>query len=469
MAWATNQKARHMQDDSRILTGSLWKAVPMFALPVAATSILEQLSSFIDVAMIGHFSADGGSLGMAAVGANTPIMSLVINLFVGISLGANVVIANAVGAGDRRTVHKAVHTSIAFVALGIVAAAVLELVAEPLLVLLSVPADTLPEAVTFLRVYLLGLPFILLYNFEAAILRSVGKTRPPLQALIVSAVLNVVLDIILLPVLGLGVGGVALGTTICYIMSSSMLFLRLLRTESPVRVTPREIGIDRAMLGRIVRIGLPAGIQSAVFALANIIIQTAINSLGSEVIAGSSAALSLEYVVYGLLNSFSQACTTFVGQNSGAGDYARCKKTLKVCLVEDLLITLAIIFTAVVAGRQILSIFNGDPEVIAVGYIRVCTIIPAYIFSMAYENMSGYLRGFGISLSPAVLTTLGVCGIRFFWVATVFPADPTFQNIMLVYPVSLGVTAMLILAAVAVLRPARAADERQAIWGPTPN
>ena len=451
-----------MQDDSRILTGSLWRAVPMFALPVAATSILEQLSSFIDVVMIGHFSGDASSISMAAVGANTPIMSLVINLFVGISLGANVVIANAIGAGDKRRVHQAVHTSIAFVALGIVAAVLMEIVAEPLLRLLNVPADTLPEAVTFLRVYLVGLPFILLYNFEAAILRSVGQTRPPLQALIVSAVLNVALDIVFLPVLHLGVGGVALGTTICYLMSSSMLFVRLLRIDSPVRVTPRELRIDRAVLGRIVRIGLPAGIQSAVFALANIIIQSAINSLGSEVIAGSSAALALEYVVYGLLNSFSQACTTFVGQNYGAGNIERCKKTLKVALSEDFLITLGIIFTAVFAGRQILSIFNGDPEVVAVGYIRICTIIPAYVFSMAYENMSGYLRGFGISLSPAVLTTLGVCGIRFFWVAVLFPANPTFQNIMMVYPVSLGVTALLILLALAVLRPARAAERQEA-------
>lgn len=444
-----------MQDESAILEGSLWRAVPRFALPVAATSILEQLSSLIDVVMVGHFSGEGGELGMAAVGANTPIMSLVINLFVGIALGANVVIANAVGRGDQDAVRKATHTSIAVVAGGILAAILLELVAEPLLMLLNVPADALSEATLFLRVYLIGLPSILLYNFEAAILRSVGITKPPLQALVVSAVLNVALDIVLVPVMGLGVAGIAAGTAVCYTVSAAILFVRLLRVDAPVRVRPREIGVDVASLAQIVRIGLPAGIQSAVFAVANIIIQTAINSLGTEVIAASSAALALEYVCYGLLNSFSQACTTFVGQNFGARNIGRCKKVLKVCLVEDGVVALVMICTVVALGRQLLALFNGDPDVIAVGYIRVCTIFPAYVFSMVYENVSGYLRGFGISTLPAVLTTLGVCGIRFFWVGVVFPADPTFQNIMMVYPVSLGVTAALIVAAALVARPSR--------------
>lgn len=454
-----------MQDRTGILTGSLWRAIPLFALPVAATSIMEQLSSLIDTIMIGHFT-ENGSLGMAAVGANTPIMSLVINLFVGISLGANVVIANAIGAGRRDMVHKAVHTSIAVVALGVIAAVIMEVLAEPLLVLLSVPADTLSEAVLFLRIYLLGLPSILMYNFEAAILRSVGDTKTPLHALMASAVVNVLLDLLLMPVLHLGVGGCALGTTVCYTLSAAILFRRLTRIDSPVRVTPSEIGIDRPTLARIVRIGLPAGIQSAVFALANIIVQTAINSLGSEVIAASSAALTLEYVCYGLLNSFSQACTTFVGQNYGARNIARCKQTLKVALIEDGIIALLTIALAVTFGRAVLSVFNGDPAVVSIGYVRVCTIFPAYVFSMVYENVSGYLRGFGISTLPAVLTTLGVCGIRFFWVGAVFPANPTFQNIMMVYPVSLSVTAALIVAAALIARPsktlARRAGEKRA-------
>ncbi len=441
-----------MQDRSQILEGSLWKSVLLFSIPVALTSILEQLSSVIDVVMIGNFASETG---MAAVGSNTPIMQLVINLFVGISLGANVVIAHAIGKGDQDTVQRATHTSIAITGLGIIAAIVLELLAQPLLTLLSVPADTMPEAITFLRVYLIGLPFILLYNFEAAILRSAGQTRPPLQALLISSVLNVGLDIILVPILHLGVGGCAMGTTFCYITSSAMLFWRLTHTDAPVRVTPSQIGFDRAALIRILRIGLPAGVQSAVFALANIIIQAAINSLGSAVIAASSAALSIECVCYVTMNSFSQACTTFVGQNFGARKIERCKKTLKVCLIEDGLVVIAFTLVAVGLGRWLLSLFNPDPNVVSIGYIRVCSIIPSYIFSMAYENVSGYLRGFGISTLPAAITIASICGIRVFWVAMVFPHDPTFSCIMTVYPVSLGATAALVSLAALITRPAK--------------
>ena len=441
-----------MQDRSQILEGSLWKAVLRFSIPVALTAILEQLSSVIDVVMIGNFSSETG---MAAVGANTPIMQLVINLFVGISLGANVVIAHAIGKGDQSTVTRATHTSIAIAGLGIVAAVLLEFLAQPLLLLLSVPADTMPEALTFLRIYLIGLPFILLYNFEAAILRSAGQTRPPLHALLISSVLNIGLDIILVPILHLGVGGCAMGTTFCYITSSAILFWRLTHTDAPVRVTPSKIGFDRAALVRIVRIGLPAGVQSAVFALANIIIQAAINSLGSTVIAASSAALSIECVCYVTMNSFSQACTTFVGQNFGARKIERCKQTLKVCLIEDGLVVIAFTALAVGLGRWLLSLFNPDPNVVSIGYIRVCSIIPSYIFSMAYENVSGYLRGFGVSTLPAAITIASICGIRFFWVAAVFPHDPSFSCIMTVYPVSLGTTAALVSLAALIVCPAK--------------
>ncbi len=441
-----------MQDRSQILEGSLWKAVLRFSIPVALTAILEQLSSVIDVVMIGNFASETG---MAAVGANTPIMQLVINLFVGISLGANVVIAHAIGKGDQSTVTRATHTSIAIAGLGIVAAVLLEFLAQPLLLLLSVPADTMPEALTFLRIYLIGLPFILLYNFEAAILRSAGQTRPPLHALLISSVLNIGLDIILVPILHLGVGGCAMGTTFCYITSSAILFWRLTHTDAPVRVTPSKIGFDRAALVRIVRIGLPAGVQSAVFALANIIIQAAINSLGSTVIAASSAALSIECVCYVTMNSFSQACTTFVGQNFGARKIERCKQTLKVCLIEDGLVVIAFTALAVGMGRWLLSLFNPDPNVVSIGYIRVCSIIPSYIFSMAYENVSGYLRGFGVSTLPAAITIASICGIRFFWVAAVFPHDPSFSCIMTVYPVSLGTTAALVSLAALIVCPAK--------------
>ena len=447
---------------SDMLTGSLWKAVPLFALPVAATSILEQLSNLVGMMVVGQLSAGDGTMAMAAVGANSPIVSLIVNLFVGLALGANVVIAHAVGRGDTGAVERASHTAVAASLAGVLIAVVCELFAEPLLRLLSVPADTLPQAVLYLRIYLLAIPAILLYNFEAAVFRGIGVTKMPLQALALSTLLSVVLDLLFVPVLGWDVPGVAIAAVVSYYASAGLLFARLLTTRSAVRVSPRKLHVDGRSLARIVKVGLPAGVQGAVFAIANIIIQGAINSLGNEVIAASSASLALEFVFYSLVSSFGQACTTFVGQNFGAGQVGRCKQALKVCLVEDALITATLVAFMLVLGRQIVGLFNSDPVVIELGYQRICCIFPAYLASMAYETMSGYLRGFGISLLPAALTTLGVCGIRIFWVAFVFAASPTFLTIMLVYPVSLAATALLILGALLFCRPARVYEHKRA-------
>lgn len=438
-----------------ILHGSLWHDIPLFALPVAITGILEQLSNLIDTLMIGHFSPDGGTLGMAAVGSTTPIATLLIMLFVGLSLGANVTIAHAVGAGDRERANRCAHTTVVLALLGVVVTILMEVASRPVLQSLSVPPEIFNDALIYLRVYLLGIPAILLFNFEAAVFRSVGVTRMPLVALAISAALNVVLDGVFVAFLGWGAAGVALATVLCYIVSSGFLFTRLLKADEAIRIDPRRLRIDRESVTKIVRIGLPAGIQGSVFSLANILIQTCINSLGAQVVAASSAALALEFVCYSLLNSFSQACTTFVGQNNGAKNLERCRKTLKVCLVEDGIVAIAMILLVVWQGRTLLSVFSSDAEVINIAYVRVCTIFPAYVFSMIYENMSGYLRGFGISVLPSVLTAIGVCGVRFFWVLVVFPANPTFSTVMLAYPVSFGVTTLLIAGAVAYCRPAQ--------------
>lgn len=440
-----------------ILHGSLWRDIPLFALPVAITGILEQLSNLIDTLMIGHFSPDGGTLGMAAVGSTTPIATLLIMLFVGLSLGANVTIAHAVGAGDHERANRCAHTAVVLALLGVVVAILMELVSRPVLQCLSVPSEIFNDALIYLRVYLLGIPAILLFNFEAAVFRSVGVTRMPLAALAISAALNVVLDGIFVAFLGWGAAGVALATVLCYIVSSGFLFTRLLKADEAIRIDPRHLRIDRESVTKIVRIGLPAGIQGSFFSLANILIQTCINSLGAQVVAASSAALALEFVCYSLLNSFSQACTTFVGQNNGAKNLERCRQTLKVCLVEDAIVAIVMILLVVWQGRTMLSVFSSDAEVIDIAYVRICTIFPAYVFSMIYENMSGYLRGFGISVLPSALTAIGVCGARCLWVLVVFPASPTFSTVMLAYPVSLGLTAVLITGALAYCRPAQQA------------
>ena len=439
-----------------MLHGPIWNKVPLFALPVAATAILEQLFNASDLAVVGNFTTGDHTVAVAAVGANSPIIGLVLNLFIGIALGANVVIANAIGRDDRDTVHRAVHTAILMaLAGGVLTALIGEGLAGWLLGLLNVPADVLPYAELYLRIYLLGLPVIFLYNFEAAIFRSVGETKVPLMALTFSGILNVVLNLFFVIVLKMTVNGVAIATVISNAVSSAILFYRLMRIDCYIRVVPRDLRFNAASLRKILQIGLPAGIQSAVFAVANIVIQAAINSLGTVVIAASSAAFNLEIIAYYMMNSFSQACTTFVGQNYGARQLDRCRRTFGICLLEDGIASGLVIAVVLFFGKQLLGLFTNDPQVIDLGYIRLTTVFFAYIFSMLYEVMSSYLRGFGISLVPALLTMFGVCGTRLGWVRFVFPLDRTFSTIMLVYPVSLSFTALLIFLALVWYRPAK--------------
>lgn len=439
-----------------MLNGSIWNKLPVFALPIAATGILEQLFNASDIAIVGNFAQTDKTAAVAAVGANSPIIGLILNLFIGIALGANVVIANAIGRDDRQTVQKAVHTSMVVSVIGGVLVAIIgELIAEPLLTVLNVPDDVLELALLYLRIYFLGMPVILLYNFEAAIFRSIGETKMPLIALTLSGILNVLLNLFFVIVLKMSVNGVATATVIANVVSAGILYVKLVKSDKYIKVEFKKLRIDGKVFAKIMQIGLPAGIQSAVFAVANIVIQGAINSLGTVVIAASSAAFNIEIIAYNVMNSFSQACTTFVGQNFGANKIDRCKKTLFLCLIEDAIASGTAILIVLITGKFLLSIFNNNPEVIEIGYTRLVIIFIAYIFSMLYEVMSGYLRGFGFSLVPAILTTVGVCVLRIIWINTVFPANRTFVTIMTAYPVSLATTAVLIFIALIIYRPSK--------------
>lgn len=448
--------------DIDMLNGSIWNMIPRYALPVAMTSILEQLFNASDIAVVGNFTGSNGTTAVAAVGANSSVIGLLVNLFVGIALGANVVIANSIGHNDNNTVHRAVHTSVIMsVAGGIMVTVIGELVASPLLKSLNVPDDVFPYALLYLRIYLLGMPVILLYNFESAIFRSIGETKIPLEALAISGVINVILNLFFVIVLKMTVNGVATATVIANAISSVVLFRKLMKTDAVIRLDVKKLKFDIPVFSRIMKIGLPAGIQSAVFSIANIVIQSAINSLGTVVMAASSAAFNLEILAYYILNSFSQACTTFVGQNYGAGQIKRCKRTLILCLIEDAIASGLAILIVLLAGRFLLSLFDKTPEVIDVGFVRLKMIFSAYVFSMLYEVMSGYLRGFGISLVPAILTTIGVCGTRIFWIYVIFPAHRNFETIMTAYPVSLSITAVLIFISLMVYRPSHRFENKK--------
>ena len=439
-----------------MIEGSLWNKILGFAFPLALTGILQQMFSAADLAVVGNFTEDLGEACMAAVGANTPIMSFIINGFLGISLGTNVIIANAVGRKDDKTIRKAVHTSLVVAVIcGIITALIGQLIAEPLLRAQNISDEAVEMAIIYFRIYVGGLPVILLYNFEAAIFRGIGNTKLPFIALVISGVINVILNLIFVLVFHRNVDGVATATVISNLISSVILIVCLKKTKTAAKFDVKKIGIDGPVLKRIMKIGIPASLQACVFSAANIIIQSAINSLGTVVAAASSAAFNLEIFSYYVLNSFGQACTTFTGQNYGAWKLDRCKKSLKLCMLEGIIIEGLMVTMLLLCGKSMIGIFTSNPELIEIGYIRVLFITTAHLFSLFYDVMSGYMRGFGISLSPALVTMCVICGIRIFWIYVIFERFHSFTTIMAVYPISLGVNALAILILLLIKRPAK--------------
>lgn len=442
-----------MRSQMDMINGSLGDKIIKYAIPLAITGVLQQLFNAADLAVVGQFS---GKEAMAAVGSNAPVIGLLVNLFVGISLGSNVIIAKSIGQGNDENISKTVHTSVVMALLGGLFLTVLgQFLASEIVSMLDVPGDVSSLAVKYLRIYLAGMPVILLYNFEAAIFRSCGNTQTPLLALVVSGILNVALNLFFVLGMGMDVDGVATATVLSNLVSSAILFVALMKSDLAIRINPRKLRIYKDVLGQILRIGIPAGVQGMIFSFANIIIQSKVNSLGTTIMAASSAAFNLEIFSYYIMNSFGQACTTFVGQNYGAGKGERCRKTLKLCLLQSLVSTAAASVLILLFSHPLLSIFNTDPDVIAAGRIRLEYIFFAYLFSFAQEVLSGYLRGFGVSFIPAVCSVVGICGVRLAWIFTVFQQAPSFQTIMQVYPISLGITTVVILVVTLFVKPSK--------------
>ena len=425
-----------------MLEGSLWDKIIVFALPIALTGILEQMFNAADVAVLGRFV---GTEAMAAVGNNVPIVGLIVTLFLGLSLGANVVIAQYIGARRLKEASRAVHTSLALSLLAGIGVTLLgELFAAPLLSLLDVPDAVMPLAELYLRVFLLGMPFMSLYNFASAILRSHGDTGTPLIALLAASALNVVLDLGFVLVLGLGADGVAWGTVLSYLVAASLLIRALRREEGVLRLDFRLLRVRRHHTKRIFVIGMPAAVQGMVFCFANLVIQAALNSLGAEVMAASAAAFTIEINMYCVIAAFQQACTTFVSQNYGAGNLPRCREVTRWSLRLNIIAMLVLGALILLFMRPLLRIFNGDPAVVEIGVIRIVYVVVPEIFAVFIDIFSGSMRGYGYSLMPAVVTLVCICGVRLSWVWLVFPHCPTFETLMVIYPISWAVTSLCI-------------------------
>lgn len=430
--------------------GSLWDKILLIALPLAASGILQQLFNAADVAVVGQFV---GKEAMAAVGANAPVVNILITMFTGISLGANVVISRYTGRKDKENAENAAHTAILVAVIsGFFILVLGQCIARITLEMMSVPSDCLDMAVLYLRVYLCGMPVIFLYNFEAAIFQSQGDTKTPLMCLIISGIVNVILNLFFVIVIGMTVNGVALATVISNGISSLLLFIFLLKGKTPLTIEKQRFHIHADLLKEMLQIGLPAGLQGMVFSISNILIQSAVNSLGTDVVAGSSAAGNLEIIGYFVVNSFSQACTTIIGQNFGANQPERCHKTLMISLVESWIVGGTVSFLIIIFGKQLLRLFNSDPNVIAFGYQRIFWILSFEVINGTIDIISGAMRGYGESLTPALIALVCICGVRIVYIFTYFASHRSFTTLMLAYPISWIITVIVISAAYLIMR-----------------
>lgn len=430
--------------------GKPGKNILRFALPLALTGILQQLFNAADVAVVGRFAS---KYAMAAVGSNAAAINFLVTLFIGISLGANVVIARCIGEQNFDRVSRGVHTALVVAVLGgLLAAGVGEALAVPILHIMKVPANVFSMALGYLRIYLAGLPVILLYNFASAVFRARGDTRSPLIALVVSGVLNVLLNLFFVLVCHMDADGVALATVLSNVVSAGVLVGKLARAEGPSRLQWKKLRIDGPLFSEMLRIGIPSGVQGMVFSLSNIIIQSAVNSTGAEAMAATSAALNIEFLAWYVVNSFGQANTTFVSQNYGARRLDRCKEVTRVCFAQDLAVTAVLSLAVWFYAAPLIRIFNTDPAVVSLGVIRLRTIVGSELINVVIEILSGAMRGYGHSLTPALLALLGVCGVRIVYVYTYFATHRTFATLMAVYPISWAVTAAGLVIAYFVFR-----------------
>lgn len=435
-----------------MLNGPLLGKLLVFALPLALSSILQQLFNSVDVAVVGHFAEDPAAA-TAAVGCNGPVINLIINLFVGISVGANVVISNYIGEGSPEKASRAVHSAISIALLSGIFLLFLGLaISKPLLELMNTPENVLPYAVQYLRIYSLGMPFVMLYNFGAAILRCIGDTKRPLLCLIVSGVLNAVLNMFFVIVFHLDVAGVAIATVISNAVSTAMIIIFLLRERSDVRLELSRLSISRPDMSRILRIGIPAGLQSMVFSFSNVIIQSVLNGFGTAVVAGSAVALNYENFSYFIIASFNQASVTFTSQNYGAGKYDRCRRIFTLCTALSIVLTACMSWTFILGRNFFASLFTNDPEVLEYALTRMVFILSLNFLSTTYEVGGASLRGIGYSMTPAVLTVFGTCIFRLFWAYTVCRIYPSFEVLLAVYPISWVITGSAVLIAYSILR-----------------
>ncbi len=424
-----------------MLHGPLFKKLIIFAMPLAATSILQQMFNSADVAVVGQFA---GTSALAAVGANVANVGVFINFLSGFSVGPNVIMARMIGQGDKRGASKVIGSTItiSFI-MGLILLIVGELIAKWLLMAIATPTDVLDQALLYFRIYLIGIPFMSVYNNGAAILRSVGDTKRPLICLIISGLVNVALNLLFVLGLNMPVSGVAIATVISTILSCIMVLLILFKENGFLHLDTKNMIPDKKFTGLIVRMGIPAGVQDTLFSVSNMFVQSGINSFGSAAIAGSAAGLNFEYFSFFIVMAFSQATVTFASQNYGAGNMDRCKKVFWLTVFEGAFFTELLVIVFIVFRYQLVSIYTSDPVAIEYAAVRMMCIVFFEAVTVSYNMTSGMLRAFGYSILPSVLTLIGTVIFRIIWMSTVFKYYGTYESLLYVYPISWVFTASM--------------------------
>lgn len=424
-------------------TGKLLPKIISFTIPLMLTGLLQIVYNAADVMVVGRFA---GSLSLAAVGATSSLVHLSLNIFLGLATGSGVVAAKHIGAGNASSVHRTVHTSMLLALVSGIAIALLGFVLSPFaLRAMDIPDDVFPLSVTYLRIFFLGTPASMLYNFGAAALRATGDSKRPLYILTFSGVVNVVLNLIFVIFFKMNVAGVALATIISQLVSAVFVLYILINANSVIRLSLRKMRFYKAELLDIIRIGVPMGIQGSLFSLSNVIIQSSINSFGAAAIAGNTASSNIDSVIHICCNSVSQSATTFTSQNYGARQIKRIRRIYFNCVGLTVVIAAICCAFLLTFGTQVLGIFSTDPAVVDMGLVRMRLFAITYVFNSILDVTTGQMRGLGKSVAPMLVTMAGVCGLRIIWVYTVFRAFRSMQVLYLSYPVSWAVTGAVLL------------------------
>ncbi len=415
--------------------GPLFLNIILYTIPIILTSVLQLLFNAADLVIVGRFC---GSISVAAVGATSSITHLLVNFFIGLSVGTGVVVARAVGAEDYEYAHKAVHTAMPTAVIsGLFLTVAGVIFCEPILKLMGTPKSVLPLSSVYMRIYFSGMIFTLVYNFAASILRAVGDTKSPLIFLGIAGVINVILNIIFVTLFDMNVAGVALATMISQAVSAVLVVIALMKREDAVLLLPQKMKIYKEQLLQIVKIGLPAGIQSSLFSISNVLIQSSINSFGDMFVSGSAAAANIEAFVYVTMNSFHQTAINFISQNYGARKPGRIRKTFLICLLSVAVVGAVAGVTVFRFGRHLLSVYITDSvQAIEYGMIRLMYICLPYFLCGIMDVTTGALRGIGSSVPPMIISVLGVCGMRIAWIYTIFASFRTPDCLFLSYTVS---------------------------------